>query len=55
MDPLERAYKELKEAIERKVSKDAKRRNKPQQIEAPRVYKVVPRGMEVQERGYGNL
>ncbi len=48
MDQLEKAYAELKAAIERKVNKDAKRRNKAKQIDGPR-FKVTSGGMEVQE------
>lgn len=50
MDHLERAYRELKEAIERKVKKDVKRRLGPRHIDSPR-FKVSSGGMEMQERG----
>jgi hypothetical protein len=49
MDRLQKAYAELKEAIER-VRKDAKRGNKPRAIPVPRVYKIVSRGPERWDR-----
>jgi len=49
MDPLAKAYAELKEAIERKVKKDAKRRNGPRKTPDAKVYRIYDR--EVDERG----
>lgn len=49
MDPLARAYAELKAAIERKVSKDARKRLGPRRVPEAKVYRVV--GREFDERG----